>query len=462
MPIQSIGADAASRLERLPWCGYQRRIFLTIALAFFFDSVDLGTMTFVLGSLRAEFHLSNANTGLLASSSFLGMLLGASGAGLLADRFGRRPVFQWSMVTWGLASVLCSTAHSIATLIGYRILLGIGMGMEFPVAQTLLAELLPAHSRGRLIALLDGFWPLGFIAAGVTSYFILPRVGWRVQFAVLALPALFVLVLRRVVPESPRWLEYRGRLSECAVVLAKMESDVARSSGLASLPAPAPKPAAVRVTLEESTPLRQLWALGYRKRTSMLWLLWFFALLGFYGLTSWLGALLQQAGFQVTESVLYTVIISTGGIPGFISAAWLVERWGRKLACVAFLLGSAAMSFVYGQTALRAAGVAPLLASGFAMQFFFFGMWAVLYTYTPELYGTAVRATGSGFASAIGRLGSLLGPYAVGLTLPLFGHTGVFSLGALSFLIAAAAVWIMGIETKGLLLEDLAAVRDAG
>ena len=93
---------------------------------------------------------------------------------LLADRFGRRPVFQWSMVLWGLASYLCSTAQSVEALIFYRVLLGFGMGMEFPIAQTLLSEFVPASSRGRLIALMDGFWPLGFITAGVVSYFVLP------------------------------------------------------------------------------------------------------------------------------------------------------------------------------------------------------------------------------------------------------------------------------------------------
>jgi putative MFS transporter len=206
-------ASAAARLERLPFSGYHRTIFIIIAVAFFFDSVDLGTMTFVLGSIKSEFHLSSATTGLVASASFFGMVIGAAVAGLLADRFGRRPVFQWSMVLWGLASYLCSTAQSVEALIFYRVLLGFGMGMEFPIAQTLLSEFVPATSRGRLIALMDGFWPLGFITAGVVSYFVLPTFGWRTEFALLAIPAVFVLIVRRVVPESPRWLEHRGRLA---------------------------------------------------------------------------------------------------------------------------------------------------------------------------------------------------------------------------------------------------------
>ena len=144
--------SAAARLERLPISGYHRVIFIIIAGAFFFDSIDLGMMTFVLGSIKQEFGLSTAQAGLLASSSFLGMAAGAALSGLLADRFGRKPVFQVSMIIWGVASYLCSTAASAQELIFYRVLLGLGMGMEFPIAQTILSEFTPTRQRGRYIA----------------------------------------------------------------------------------------------------------------------------------------------------------------------------------------------------------------------------------------------------------------------------------------------------------------------
>jgi putative MFS transporter len=451
--------SAAARLERLPFSGYHRTIFIIIAAAFFFDSIDLGTMTFVLGSIKTEFKLSSAMAGLVASASFFGMVLGAAVAGLLADRFGRRPVFQWSMVLWGIASYLCSTAHSVDALIFYRVLLGIGMGMEFPIAQTLLSEFVPAASRGRLVALMDGFWPLGFITAGIVSYFVLPQFGWRTVFALLAIPAVFVLIVRRVVPESPRWLEHRGKPAEADAVLIGIEAKVMKANGLTSLPAPSMLAEPASASTQGA--FREIWSAAYRQRTIMVWLLWFFALLGFYGLTSWLGALMQQAGFAVTKSVLYTMLISRGGVPGFLCAAWLVERWGRKPTCIVSLVGGGVMAFLYGQTALHADSVSLLICAGLLMQFFLFGMWAVLYTYTPELYGTGARATGSGFASAIGRVGSLIGPYAVGVVLPVFGQGGVFTLGALSFAVAALAVWMMGIETKGLALESLASLEAA-
>ncbi|EIK96577.1 transporter [Pseudomonas sp. M47T1] len=453
MPLQ--GFSAAERLERLPVSGYHRLIFIVIALAFLFDSMDLAMMTFLLGSIKAEFGLSTAQAGLLASSSFFGMVVGASLSGMLADRFGRKPVFQWSIVLWGVASYLCSTAQQLETLTLFRVLLGFGMGMEFPIAQSMLSELIPARQRGRYIALMDGFWPLGFVAAGVLSYWLLPVIGWRAIFLVLAIPAVFVLAVRFFIPESPRWLEHSGQHEVAHRVLSHIEAKVRRSLGGAPLPEPVLMARQAPVPGGFFAAFAALWSPVYRQRTLMLWSLWFFALLGFYGLTSWLGALLQQSGFAVTQSVYYTVLISLGGIPGFLMAAWLVERWGRKPTCVLTLLGGGAMAFVYGQSAVFGGNLGLLIGSGLLMQFFLFGMWAVLYTYTPELYPTSARATGSGFASAIGRVGSLLGPMVTGLVFPLTGQGGVFALGALCFVLAALVVWWFGIETRGRTLEEL-------
>lgn len=450
----------AARLERLPMTSYQRFIFGIIATAWFFDSVDLGIMTFVLGSIKQEFGLSAAQAGMVASASFVGMFIGAAVAGMLADRFGRKPVFQVSMVFWGVGSLLCGFSHNIEMLMACRVLLGFGMGMEFPIGQSMVSEIVPAKQRGRYIGLLEGFWPIGFIVAGIAAYFLLPVVGWRGIFIALAVPAVFVFIVRRCVPESPRWLEEAGRFVDADVVVAGIEARVRSALGGRALPDVPAHAAGVVATgipgTQSSRPgFGQLWARGYGKRTAMLWTLWFFALLGYYGLTSWLGALLQQAGYEVTKSVFYTVVISLAGIPGFLFSAWLLEAWGRKPTCVLMLVGSAVFAYLYGQAAATRASTEYLIVAGLCMQFFFFGMWSVLYAYTPELYPTRVRATGSGFASSIGRFGSLIGPSVVGVLLPLAGQSGVFSLGAASFAIAALAVWLLGVETKGKALEEI-------
>ena len=448
-----LAPNVAARLERLPMSSYQRKLFGIIATAWLFDSMDLGVMTFMLGSIKTEFGLNATQTGLLASSSFFGMFLGAAIAGLLADRFGRKPVFQVSMIFWGLGSLMCGLSNSVESLMMWRVLLGFGMGMEFPIGLSMVSEMVPAKSRGRYVAVLEGFWPLGFIAAGLLAFFCLAAIGWRGIFIVLAVPAVFVFVVRRLVPESPRWLEDKGRLAEAEAVISGFEAKVKAALGLAALPRFEPARPVPR--LARRAAFAELWKGDYAKRSVMLWALWFFALLGYYGLTTWLGALLQQAGYAVTKSVLYTVLISLAGIPGFIFSAWLLEALGRKGACVLMLIGSAIAAYVYGQAAASHAPIEQLVAAGLCMQFFLFGMWSVLYAYTPELYPTRSRATGAGFASAIGRVGSLLGPYIVGLVLPVTGQAGVFTLGAASFCVAAAVVALLGVETKGRSLEEV-------
>ncbi|QET05065.1 MFS transporter [Cupriavidus pauculus] len=451
-PIELMRVRTGDRLERLPVCGYHRVLFAIIALAFFFDNLDLAMMTYLLGSIRTEFGLTPAQAGMLGSASFVGMAIGAMSSGLLADRFGRKPVFQVSMIIWGVGSYLCSTADSALTLGAWRLLLGVGMGMELPLAQTLMSEFIPAQKRGKYLALMDGNWPIAFISAGLMSYYVLSAYSWRTMFLLGAIPAVFLIVVRRYVPESPRWLESRGRHDEAARIVDRIERNVMRRLGLSSLPDVAPSLAAGDA---ESSGLRVLWSPAYRRRTLTVWGLWFFALLGFYGLNTWIGALLQQAGLDVTKSVLYTVYISIGGIPGFLWAAWSVERWGRKPTCVVTLVGGACMVFLYGRVAGAGTEPALLFMSGGMMQFFMFGMWAVLYTYTPELYPTRARASGCGMASTVGRVGSLLGPSLVGLVLPATGQTGVFLLGAMCFLSAAAIVVRYGIETRGQALETL-------
>ncbi len=233
-------ATIAGRLERLPLTAYQRTLFLIIATAWFFDSIDLGSLTFVLGSIRSEFGLSAPQTGLLSGMSFVGMFFGAAIAGMAADRYGRTLVFQVSMIFWGLGGLACGLAPSVTALGAARALLGFGMGMEFPVAQSIVSEIIPARLRGRYLALLEGFWPLGFIVAGLIAHAVLPISGWRRVFLIEAAPAVLVFAVRFLVPESPRWLAVRGRLAAADEVTQKFERAVSARLHGAALPEPRP------------------------------------------------------------------------------------------------------------------------------------------------------------------------------------------------------------------------------
>ncbi|ACL22638.1 major facilitator superfamily MFS_1 [Desulfitobacterium hafniense DCB-2] len=440
------------RMERLPLTSYQKKIFYIIATAWFFDSMDLGMLTFVLGSIKTDLGLTTVQAGLLSSFSFLGMFFGAASAGMAADKFGRKIVFQTSMILWGAASIACAFTQNVEQLALARFFLGLGMGMEFPIGQSLISEFIPAKNRGRYIALLEGFWPIGFIAAGILSYFLLPIGGWRLVFLCEGIPAIFVLIIRRMVPESPRWLADTNQDEKADVVMTAFEKNVEKAYGK-ELPPPIKDDNLVIGKHEKKFSFLQLWAPGYKKRTIMVWLLWFFALLGYYGLTTWLSAFLQEAGYSVTKSVYYTIMISLAGIPGFFSAAYFIEKNGRKPTLIVVLIGCAVFAYLYG----TASSLQTLIGFGLGMQFFLFAMWSSLYAYTPELYPTRARATGTGFASSVGRFGSLLGPYIVAVVLPTLGNSGVFALGAACFIAAALSVAILGEETKGRVLEEISA-----
>jgi len=444
----SSGVNAIGRLERLPMSAYQRWIFAVIASAWLVDQIDVALLTFLLGSVTREFHLSPVAIGMLASMTFAGQFVGNLVAGTASDLFGRRSVFQWTMILWGLASFGAALSWSVASLMVFRFLIGVGVGGEAPVAQALVSEYVPAAVRGRYIAIMEGFWAVGSVLSGTISFFLLPYLGWRWVFATVGLLAFVVYWVRRTVPESPRWLADKGRDTEADMILSAIEASVERATG-----APLPEPALIAPEINHESPWRTLFTPTYAPRTLMASGLWFFALLGYFGLSSWLTLLLQAKGFTIVKSVGFVTLITLGGIPGFAAAAWCLEALGRKPTTIAFLLASAVAAYVYGSMQ----ALLPLFLGGFVMQFFLFGMWSCLYAYTPELYPTRARSTGAGFASAMGRIGAMAGPVIVGAVVADIGQLAVFSLGAGSFLLAALLVLLLGIETRGRTLEAISA-----
>ena len=437
------------RMERLPLTGYQKTIFLIIATAWLFDSMDLALMTFVLAPISATFKLTAVQTGLLGSASLAGMALGAALAGMLADRVGRKVVFQWSMVVWGGSAILCAIAPDYTFLLAARFILGFGMGAEFPIAQSMVSEIIPAPQRGKYIALLEGFWPLGFILAGVVSLLVVPIGGWRWVFVASGLPAIYVMVIRRKVPESPRWYESQRHMEKAEETMTLIEQRVEKAYGK---PLPPPVQNGIPDEIGQGKfSLFELFTPKYRIRTLMIWCLWFFALLGYYGITTWMGKLLVDKGFAIQKSIEFVLLMSLWGVPGFFSAAYLVEKLGRKPAVVGYVLCSGIAAYFYG----RASTNQELIIAGAFMQFFFFGMWSVMYAYSPELFPTRARATACGTASGWGRIGALIGPALIPAIITNYGVEAVFTLGAAAFVIAALNVLILGPETKGRVLEDI-------
>jgi putative MFS transporter len=446
--LQAERFNIPGRLERLPMTGYQKRLFAIVATAWLADQVDVALLVFLIGDLKNYFQLTPVQVGYLASMTFLGQLVGNILIGSMSDLFGRRIAFQSTMVIWGVASFLAAGAWDVVSLMVFRFLIGVGVGGEAPVAQAVLSEIIPASARAKYIAFMEGFWAVGFIISGTISYLVLPMAGWRWVFVVVGLLSAVVFWVRRSLLESPRWLADHGRLEEADAVMSKMEAGVSAASGR---PLPQPKPFLAETTLETRNPMAVLFSRFYLRANVMAFTMWFFALLGFYGLTSWLAVILEQYGFSVVKSVGFITLITFGGIPGFYTAALLLERIGRKPTTAVFLFMSATMAYVYGHSG----NTTSLFLSGFVMQFFMFGMWSCLYAYTPELYPTRARSTAAGMASACGRVGAITGPIVVGYIIGAVGNTGVFTLGAASFALAALVVLTLGVETRGRTLEEI-------
>ncbi len=445
--------NVPGRLERLPMTSYQKKMFAIVATAWLADQVDVALLVFLIGALTVYFHLTPVQIGFLASMTFLGQLVGNLLAGSLSDLMGRRIAFQSTMIVWGLASFLAAGAWSVGSLMVFRFLIGVGVGGEAPVAQAVLSEIIPAGQRAKYIAFMEGFWAVGFVISGVIAYTVLPLAGWRWVFAVVGSLSVVVFWVRRSLLESPRWLADHHRFKEADAVTSQIEAGVAKAYGRAL---PSPKPYLGETKLETRNPLAVLFSRFYLKANIMVFTLWFFALLGYFGLTSWLGVILGQHGFSVVKSIGFITLISLGGIPGFYVAAQMLEKVGRKPTTAIFLFMSAVMAYVYGHSTNQAA----LFVSGFVMQFFMFGMWSCLYAYTPELYPTRARSTGAGLASAFGRIGAITGPIVIGYIIGTVGHTGVFTLGAASFVIAALVVLVLGIETRGRTLEEICQIEE--
>ena len=439
----------SDRLDGLPLGRFHYRLLILSGLGWLFDSMDTGLVSFVLARLKTEWDLSAGQIGMTGSAGLAGMFLGGAFAGSLADRYGRKAVFQWTLLIFSLATGLCALAWGFESLVVLRLLVGIGLGGELPVAAALVSEFAPARHRGRIVVLLESFWAIGWVAAAVLA----DRLAswgassggfpWRVAFLIGALPALYVFVLRRSLPESPRYLVARGRTAEAEEIVRRVEAESGVPHGEAITPEPA-APAARR---------RELVGRGLARRTAMLWTLWFAMAFSYYGMFIWLPSLLVGEGFTVAASFRFILYITLAQIPGYFTAAWLVERIGRRVTLAPFMILCAVASWFFG----HAASAPQLIVWGCLVSFFNLGAWGVTYGYTPELYPTRLRGTGSGTAAAVGRVGAVLAPLAVGwiVTSRGGGFGAIFAMFAAVLVIGALGVLLLGEETRGRTLEQI-------
>ncbi|HEY3110547.1 MAG TPA: MFS transporter, partial [Chloroflexota bacterium] len=387
--------DLLARLDRVAIGPFHRRLLLVSGLGWMFDAMDILMLGAVVAAITRLWSLDPGTAALINSVNLLGMFFGASLAGTLADRYGRRPVFQITLLVYSLFSALSALASGALSLMAVRFLAGLGLGGELPVASTLVSEFAPTARRGWLVVLLESFWAWGSILAALIGYLVIPGLGWQAALLVGALPAFYVFVLRRNVPESPRYLIAHGRVREAGEIVERIEAE---SAGRSGQPIPIGAGSASADPPAASTRLADLWGRAYIRRTVVLWAMWATMNFSYYGIFLWLPSQFVRKGLSIEQALLFNLIIALAQVPGYFAAALLVERWGRRLTLVLFLVLCALGAWMFGQATMperiEPAMVPSILTWGSVISFFNLGAWGVVYAYTPELYPTEVRGTG--------------------------------------------------------------------
>jgi MFS transporter, putative metabolite:H+ symporter len=391
----------------------QRKLLGVAGLGWMFDALDVGMLSFIIVALKQDWNLTSEQVGWIGSINSIGMAVGAVFFGAMADRVGRKNVFIITLLLFSIASGLSAAVSTLSLFLILRFLIGMGLGGELPVASTLVSESVEASKRGRVVVLLESFWAVGWILAALISYFIIPAYGWRVALLLSAVPALYALYLRLKLPDSPKYTELEKK--QRPSVLSNMKS---------------------------------VWKKDYSRQTLVLWILWFCVVFSYYGMFLWLPSVMVLKGFSMIQSFEYVLIMTLAQLPGYFSAAWLIEKMGRKFVLITYLIGTAVSAFFFGS----AEGLALLIVSGMFLSFFNLGAWGALYAYTPEQYPTSVRGTGAGLAAGIGRIGGVLGPLLVGyLVAADTPISSIFTIFTIAILVGAVAV-AFGKETKNTVL----------
>ncbi|MEK4086612.1 MULTISPECIES: MFS transporter [unclassified Bacillus (in: firmicutes)] len=385
-----------------------RKLLAIAGMGWLFDAMDVGILSFIIAALHTDWNLTPDQMKWIGSVNSIGMAAGAFVFGMLADRIGRKKVFMITLLFFSVGSGISAFATGLTVFLILRFLIGMGLGGELPVASTLVSEASAPEKRGRTIVLLESFWAAGWLLAAVISYFVIPSFGWQAALLLTALAAFYALYLRKSLPESP------------AHQALPQKKSIRGQAG-------------------------SVWMKPYIRPTVLLSVVWFCVVFSYYGMFLWLPSVMLMKGYSMIESFEYVLLMTLAQLPGYFSAAWLIEKAGRKTILVIYLLGTAGSAYFFG----AADSLAMLLTAGMLLSFFNLGAWGVLYAYTPEQYPAAIRATGSGTTAAVGRIGGIFGPLLVGsLAARNISFTVIFAVFCAAILIAVITIIILGKETK--------------
>ncbi len=450
--------EISARIDRLPATASVWRAILLLSAGMFFELYDLLFSGYIAPSLVKAGVLTQNTPGLFGTTGvasfiaalFTGLFIGTIACGFLADRFGRRAIFTVSLLWYTIANVMVAMQDDAFGLNLWRLISGIGLGLEMVTIGAYLSEMAPKHLRGKAFACSQA---IGFCCVPVISalaYFLVPLKplgldGWRWVVLAGALASVVVCFLRFTLPESPRWLARRGRLAEADAILCAIERRVEAEYGR-PLPPPGPPEA-----ISSAKRFRDLWSPPIRSRVILLSVFNVFQTVGFYGFQNWVPTMLVSQGVEITKSLGYTTLIALAAPVGPLIGFFLGERIERKWVIVL----CAGLILVCG-LAFGATRAAPLIiAMGLMLQIAANGMSYSFHAYQQELFPTGLRARAAGFVYSWSRLSVIFSSFVIAALLKSAGALGVFVFIAAAMAVVMATVGLFGPRTSGVALEKI-------
>jgi MFS family permease len=463
IPVQAttVLSDIPARLDRLPWSGFHRKIVLILGIAFVLDGFEVSVYGSVLGTLAKLWNMSAIQASSLMSIFLIGMFVGAYVFGYLTDILGRKRLFVVTLLVYSVFTVASALSWNYASLAVFRFVTGFGVGGEYGAVNSAIQEFVPSRRRGFVSGLMPATWDAGTILAALVSTFALallpPEVGWRVAFLLGALIAVFVAIVRRHLPESPRWLLSHGRADEAEAVATRIEKVVQSEQGLTKLPPPGGS-----APISSAQPTSFFAHYGnlirrYPRQVVLAWVLNFSQAFPYYAAFTLIPVILINTYHYDPKSVpLVLMFLTTLGTVGVVVMSWVADTWGRRASVILSygLAGLLAMVVGIGASqGLLTAGLFSVLVA--VMYFFAFAAAGVVYITITEIFPTPVRASGIGSAVAFGRIGAMIGPILLTAMLQV-GMTLAFLVTGAILLVGALVEVAWGIEGRGRSLEAIA------
>ncbi len=451
--MQAKQLTIAERIERLPLGRFHRRFIALVSLGNFFDLYDIFIVAYIGAALQQSGFLTLRQFTFFVAAGFLGMFVGTVVFGMGSDRMGRRSAFILLLLIYSVFTFVGAFAPTAAWLIALRFFAGVGIGAEIVVIDTYVTEVVPGRARGRYVAITQ---VAGFCAvpvAAVLSRLLVPThflmSGWRWVMVIGASGALLSWWFRRRLPESPRWLESRGRVAEADAIMSALESESFSKEGKRVYTEDTES--AEGTEKKESGSFWELWRAPYLSRTVMLVIFQALQTIGFYGFANWAPTFLLKRGVSLLHSLEYTLLIALVSPLGPLLAAFTSDRMERKWTIVVLALLVAGLGLGFGNS------IAPAAVVGFGALLTLANYWfsAAFHAYQAELFPTRLRATGVGFTYSWSRLSAAFTSILIGAVL-VHGVPVVFALLAVAMILVAVVVGVMGPRTNGLVLEEIA------